>query len=276
MCTYAQHIHHVDPNKAAPKIMFPPCKSHTDCDKKQYCAIKCFTGGCGLESDVPQNTRGLFCQPCKKCEFLGSVTRTCKICKDSGGASMSLHAKHIHNFLCCFSFFYISDKQDVAHVRAYIIIEPFQRIPRFVFSYSIFSLLKIEDALKLSMNSNNYVCCADKVVRPDATRLYVPCNSHSHCVKNYFCAIECFEGGCGKDREVPPGTLGKYCQPCDHCKDDFNSITRSCHVCNELKSGHWLVRRVVCCVEFLFFYFKFFSLQLIRVMIKNQRMRRFV
>ena len=101
MHTCPQHICHVDPNKSTSKIMYPPCKSHTDCDKKQYCAIKCFTGGCGIEGDVEKDFRGLFCQPCKKCEFLGSVTRTCKVCKNSqGGSSMSLRARHTHDLRC--------------------------------------------------------------------------------------------------------------------------------------------------------------------------------
>ena len=58
------------------------CKSHWKCLVGHFCAVKCFTGGCGENGAVPAGTPGLFCQPCDKCvKAIDSKVRGCAVCQ---------------------------------------------------------------------------------------------------------------------------------------------------------------------------------------------------
>ena len=60
---------------------------------------------------------------------------------------------------------------------------------------------------------------------------YPACTAHSQCSANYFCATECHTGGCGGAGVVERGTKRNYCQPCEQCQSDSDSIT-TCSICN--------------------------------------------
>ena len=59
------------------------CNSDDECADEEFCAIECFTGGCGNDGSVEAGTIGQFCQPCNECE-LGSdaVSGDCSACED--------------------------------------------------------------------------------------------------------------------------------------------------------------------------------------------------
>ena len=57
------------------------------------------------------------------------------------------------------------------------------------------------------------------------------CKGHWSCKTNEFCATACLTGNCGKDKNIPLGTIGKFCQPCKECTQYSNSVTKSCNVC---------------------------------------------
>merc|ERR1719201_1460529 len=63
--------------------------------------------------------------------------------------------------------------------------------------------------------------------------LYPSCNSHWLCKKNkMFCGTQCWTGDCGADGGLPRGTSRQFCQPCDECQSDGDSVTGSCNICN--------------------------------------------
>ena len=63
--------------------------------------------------------------------------------------------------------------------------------------------------------------------------LYPSCDSHSSCPgKEQFCGIQCWTGGCGVNGRAPRGTVRQFCQPCDECQSDGDSVTGSCSICN--------------------------------------------
>ena len=59
------------------------------------------------------------------------------------------------------------------------------------------------------------------------------CSSHNDCSAEQFCGRECWTGDCGEDEDVARGTRGQFCQPCDECVLDSDSITGDCSVCDE-------------------------------------------
>ena len=56
------------------------CSSDSDCGEGSFCAIECFTGGCG-DGSVEAGTVGQFCQPCDECQMLeDSISGNCDAC----------------------------------------------------------------------------------------------------------------------------------------------------------------------------------------------------
>ena len=94
------------------------------------------------------------------------------------------------------------------------------------------------DSHKIHSCTDALLVPADQKNTPAPTVVYSPCNADSHCDRNQFCAVECFTGGCGRGRDVPAGTLGKFCQPCDRCQSPFDSWVRNCKVCSVLAAGN--------------------------------------
>ena len=65
-----------------PEVVYPFCKSHEDCEDRQFCGTQCWTGNCGINGRARPGTRGKFCQPCDKCQRRrDSVDRSCEVCK---------------------------------------------------------------------------------------------------------------------------------------------------------------------------------------------------
>lgn len=64
-----------------------------------------------------------------------------------------------------------------------------------------------------------------------STAIHGDCVDHDDCQSGYFCSIECFVAPCGDDESVSMGTLGEYCQPCDECQEETDSVTGDCSVC---------------------------------------------
>ena len=65
---------------------FPSCNAHASCKRgKQFCAVQCWTGGCGADGTARRGTLRNFCQPCVECQKVNdSVTGKCNICNFSG------------------------------------------------------------------------------------------------------------------------------------------------------------------------------------------------
>ena len=70
------------------KALYPPCTVPSDCKKDQFCAFKCWTGGCGATGKKPVGTKGKFCQPCPQCVRGRSVTGNCEVCEGAGKISI--------------------------------------------------------------------------------------------------------------------------------------------------------------------------------------------
>merc|ERR1711937_1013404 len=45
---------------------FRACGGNGGCTAQEFCGITCWTGRCGSDGSVEQNTKGNFCQPCVK------------------------------------------------------------------------------------------------------------------------------------------------------------------------------------------------------------------
>ena len=72
----------------------------------------------------------------------------------------------------------------------------------------------------------------DGTIDPVSVAPYPSCTTHSDCGADQFCGIECWTGGCGENEDVPSGTVEQYCQPCNECVQDGDSITGDCSMCN--------------------------------------------
>lgn len=61
---------------------------------------------------------------------------------------------------------------------------------------------------------------------------YPECDGPWECGKQQFCGIQCWTGFCSEDGDVPAGTSGQYCQPCDECTRNTDSVYGNCnHLC---------------------------------------------
>jgi len=61
------------------------CQSDSDCMDDEFCAVECFTGGCGLDDSELVGMVGQYCQPCDECDYpQDAVSGNCDAC---GGAS---------------------------------------------------------------------------------------------------------------------------------------------------------------------------------------------
>ena len=75
------------------------------------------------------------------------------------------------------------------------------------------------------------ISCGKKETDSASTVLYPVCISHDDCSEGQFCGIECWTGGCGENADVEAATMGQYCQPCDECRTEEDSITGNCNIC---------------------------------------------
>jgi len=60
---------------------------------------------------------------------------------------------------------------------------------------------------------------------------YSSCTVDADCDDGMFCGIECWTGGCGAEEDIPAGTMGAFCQPCDECHYDSDAVSGSCDTC---------------------------------------------
>tara|TARA_Y100001970_G_scaffold231641_1_gene288011 strand:+ start:1434 stop:3026 length:1593 start_codon:yes stop_codon:yes gene_type:complete len=64
------------------------CQNDSDCMDGEFCAIECFTGGCGIDDSELEGTLGQYCQPCDECQIPeDAVSGNCDACEtsDDGG-----------------------------------------------------------------------------------------------------------------------------------------------------------------------------------------------
>ena len=65
--------------------LYLSCTAHSDCRANQFCAVRCWTGGCGKDGKVREGKRQQFCQPCTKCRKpADSATHSCDSCVTPG------------------------------------------------------------------------------------------------------------------------------------------------------------------------------------------------
>ena len=137
----------------ATQALYPSCNAHSDCKENQFCGTKCWTDGCGEDSDVSKGSTGPFCQPCGKCQTdQRSATGSCDVCSYAGSVCLLSSSALRQNlvvhgviFCCLFLFLFLFLALVVAlhlHVLRYSSVPNIQicRHGKIVFVVAIYAL----------------------------------------------------------------------------------------------------------------------------------------